>query len=148
MGTWDVGVLDDDMVLDMLYRIDNFDVITEYKRFISDFISEFISESENSNMSGNEILLIAEMIDTSLNGVDYDILMNDTEDTDLYGYKALFAWIANNPMPEYLDWAIDAIYVVRKWDAEVGWDEDCIDDRKRILDKISNRLKSYKESHR
>lgn len=144
MGTWDVGVLDDDLVLDMLYRIDNFDVITEYKRFISDFISE----SENSNMSGNEILLIAEMIDISLNGVDYEILMNDPDDSDLYGYKRLFAWIADNPMPEYLDWAIDAIDVVRKWDAEVGWAEDCIEDRKRIIDKISNRLNRYAESHR
>lgn len=88
------------------------------------------------------------MIDTSLNGIDYEILMNTTEDTDLYGYKELFACIADNPMPEYLDWAIGAIDVVRKWDAEVGWVEDCIEDRKRILDKISNRLKSYKESHR
>ena len=143
MGTWDVGVLDDDMVLDTLYRIDNFDVITEYKRFISDFISEY-----ENNKSGNEILLIAEMVDTSLNGVDCEILMNDVEDADLYGYKELFAWIASNPMPEYLDWAIGAIDVVRKWDTEVGWDEDCIEDRKRIVDKISNRLNRYAESHR
>ena len=143
MGTWDVGVLDDDMVLDTLYRIDNFDAITDYTEFISDFISEY-----ENNKSGNEILLIAEMVDTSLNGIDCEILMNDVEDTDLYGYKELFAWIASNPMPEYLDWAISAIDVVRKWDTEVGWAEDCIEDRKRILDKISNRLKSYKESHR
>lgn len=140
MGTWDVGVLDNDAVLDMMYSIGDIPTIPKVRSVIDKFMK--------SGADGDELLLIAELVDTSLNGVDCEILMNDTGDDDLYGYKSFFAWIADNPMPEYLDWSIGAIDTVRKWDDEVGWDEDCIDDRNRILDKISNRLNSYKESHR
>ena len=150
MGTWDTGILCNDCALDLMYDIENRDVETE----LVSFIDNCTKNMEDRWFSCEDIFLIVELIDMSLNGVDFEILVNDANTfsvgaKDLYGYGELFDSIAKNPMPQFLDWTINAFAENQKYEEEnIVWRQDCVESRKHILDKIWNRLKSYADTNK
>lgn len=149
MGTWDSGILCNDSSLDLMYDIENLDVETE----LVPFINNYIDNMHNNDASWEDVFLIIELIDMSLNGVDFEILVNRADSFSggaktLYGYGELFASIAKHPMPQFLDWAINTFTENRKYEEDdIVWKEDSIEDRKHILDKVESRLKSYADTH-
>lgn len=150
MGTWDTGILCNDSALDLMYDIEKLNVEKELVPFIDDYIIHMIDKYT----SYLDIFLIVELIDMSLNGVDLEILVNDANTfsvgaKDLYGYGELFNRIAKHPMPRFLDWAINTFAANRKYEEEnIVWKQDCVENRKHLLDKIWNRLKSYADTHK
>lgn len=150
MGTWDTGILCNDSALDLMYDIENLNVETE----LVPFIDNYIERMHDNNASYLDVFLIVELIDMSLNGVDFEILVNDANTfsvgaKDLYGYGELFDSISKHPMPQFLDWAINAFAENQKYEEEnIVWRQDCVENRKHILDKIWNRLKSYADAHK
>ena len=150
MGTWDTGILCNDSALDLMYDIENLNVETE----LVPFIDTYIKDIKDSYISCDDVFLIIELIDMSLNGVDFEILVNDANTfsrgaKDLYGYGELFNSIAKHPMPQFLDWAITAFAENRKYEEEnIVWRNDSVESRKHILDKIWNRLKSYADTNK
>jgi len=148
MGTWDTGILCNDSALDLMYDIEKLNVETELVPFIDNYIKNI---KDSSYISYNDIFLIIELIDMSLNGVDFEILVNDvnTFTKDLYGYGELFNSISKHPMPQFLDWAINTFTENRKYEEEnLVWRQDSVENRKHILDKIWDRLKSYADMHK
>lgn len=150
MGTWDTGVLCDDSALDLMYDIENLNVETE----LVPFIDNYIRNMKDRYISCECVFLIIELIDMSLNGVDFEILVNRADTfsvgaKDLYGYGELFDSIAKHPMPQFLDWAINTFTENRKYEEDnIDWVADAIESRKHILDKIWNRLKSYSDTNK
>ncbi len=148
MGTWDTGILCNDSALDLMYDIKNLNVETELIPFIDSYTKNM---KKDRYISCSDVFLIIELIDMSLNGVDFEILVNDvnTFTKDLYGYGELFDNIAKHPMPQFLDWAINTFAENRKYEEEnLVWSHDCVENRKHILDKIWNRLKNYSDTHK
>ena len=150
MGTWDTGILCNDCALDLMYDIEELNVETE----LVPFIDNYIRNMSDRYISHEDVFLIIELIDMSLNGVDFEILVNDANTfsvgaKDLYGYGELFDSIAKHPMPQFLDWAITAFAENRKYEDEnIVWRNDSVESRKHILDKIWNRLKSYADTNK
>jgi hypothetical protein len=150
MGTWDTGILCNDSALDLMYDIENLNVETE----LVPFIDNYIKHMGDRYISCADVFLIIELIDMSLNGVDFEILVNRADTfsvgaKDLYGYGELFNSIAKHPMPQFLDWAINTFTENRKYEeGNIDWVADAIESRKHILDKIWNRLKSYEDTNR
>ena len=150
MGTWDTGILCNDSALDLMIDIEELNVETE----LVPFIDNYIKNMNDRYISCEDVFLIIELIDMSLNGVDPEILVNDANTfsvgaKDLYGYGELFDSIAKHPMPQFLDWAINTFAENRKYEEDnMAWIADAIESRKHILDKIWNRLKSYADTHK
>ena len=150
MGTWDTGLLCNDTALDMMCDIEELNVETELVKYI-DIVSKRVGQD---HISCADVFLIVELVDMSLNGVDFEILVNRADTFSvgakgLYGYGDLFNRISEHPMPQFLDWAITAFTEARKYEAEnIDWVADAIEDRNRILDKIEHRLKSYADTHK
>lgn len=150
MGTWDTGILCNDSALDLMYDIENLNVEME----LVPFIDNYIRNMKDRYVSYEGVFLIIELIDMSLNGVDFEILVNRADSfsggaKNLYGYGELFDTIAKNPMPQFLDWAINTFTENRKYEeGNIDWVADAIESRKHILDKIWNRLKSYSDTNK
>lgn len=150
MGTWDTGILCNDIALDLMYDIENLNVETE----LVPFIDNYIRNMSDRYISHEGVFLIIELIDMSLNGVDFEILVNRADSFSggaktLYGYGELFASITKHPMPQFLDWAINTFTENRKYEEDnIVWRQDSVENRKHILDKIWNRLKNYADTHK
>jgi len=150
MGTWDTGILCNDNALDRMYDIEELNVETE----LVPFIDNYIEHMSDKDASYSDVFLIVELIDMSLNGVDFEILVNRADTFSrgakyLYGYGDLFDSISKHPMPQFLDWAINTFAENRKYEEEnIVWSQDSVENRKHILDKIESRLKNYADTHK
>lgn len=128
MGAWNYKVLTNDLALDFMAVISKSD---------NDDIKQFMKELlRKSCYYIEELLLLVEIVDISLNGVDEDILGG------FYGYEKWFEEIRKNPLTEFKNDAIRIIKHVQEIDS--GWVDDCKEQRKELLIKIEKRLKGEK----
>lgn len=128
MGAWNYQVLTNDLALDFMAVIS-----TKNNNNIKSNIKELL---EKNCCYLEEVLLMVEIIDISLNGIDEDILGG------FYGYKKWFEEIRKNPLTELKNDAIRIIKHIQEIDS--GWVDDCKEQRKELLIKIEKRLKGEK----
>ncbi|MBQ3543502.1 MAG: DUF4259 domain-containing protein [Lachnospiraceae bacterium] len=123
MGAWDYQVLTNDSALDLMT------VISKTQRTLKNCIKTVFKTSSDVH----ELLLMVEIVDISLNGLDEDILGG------FYGYEKWFEEIRKNPLTELKNDAIRTIKHIQEIDS--GWVDDCKEQRKELLIKIEKRLK-------